>query len=452
MNGDSVKRLAAGLLGLAIAASLNTPADAAPASRPLPRDGETSGEITSATPLNYSDGSRSQLFSLQLAAGQAVALQLEGPLKGSLSVFHGDTLVARTDCDCEDVTRLSLRADKAGQYLVAVSGADARAYGPFQLRSSPIVAYDGKPLAAGQRITDWLRGEQQAYTLQVDKAALYTINMESDAFDAKLGLSGNGVELEDDDGGNRTNARLVAPLQPGTYTVSASAFEQADGAFYLDIASSDFPAGLVFEDGSSLPLDGTASGFLANEQTRSFVFSLPERRRVQFDASSKDVDTQLTLQGADLVLSDDDGGNGTDSRLSQVLDPGEYNVSVRSVNGRGGIFQLVTSTAPAPDGPTRPALSIGRESSGQLSPGLRNLYTLDIPRKGSYVISMSGGEGVDGMVTLMRDGQEVASQDDSDSSLDPMLEVELEAGHYVLMAHSFDPSARGSYRLLVRRK
>ncbi|WP_152984197.1 MULTISPECIES: ABC transporter substrate-binding protein [Stenotrophomonas] len=451
-----MKRLAAGLLTLAIATGLNATVHAAPAARPLASNGEVSGEITSAAALNYSDGSRSQLFSLQLAAGQAVSLKLDGPLKGSLAVFHRDLLVSRSgsgsSCDCGDSARLSLRADKAGQYLVAVSGADANAYGPFQLTATPIVAYDGQPLAAGKRIADWLVDSRHTYSLQVDKPGLYTLNLESDAFDTVLGLSGNGVELEDDDGGNSTNSRLVVPLQPGRYTVSAGGFSQSSGAFYLGVERTDLPEGLVFEDGHALPIDDMASGFINAGDTRSFVFSLPDRRRVQFDASSRDLDTLLTLQGADITLSDDDGGDGVNSRLSQVLDPGEYNVSVRSVNGRGGIFQLATSTAPAADGPTRPVLALGRETSGQLIPGSRSLYTLDIPRKGRYVITMTGSNGLDGMVTLMRDGQEVASQDDSETSLDPMLEVELEAGRYVLMAHSFDPSASGAYRLLVRRR
>lgn len=449
-----MKRLAAGLLTLAIAASLNSPVHAAPAARPLASNGETSGEITSATALNYSDGSRSQLFSLQLAAGQAVSLKLEGPLNGTLAVFHRDQLVNRTGsgCNCSGSSQLSVRADKAGQYLIAVSGADANAFGPFQLTATPIVAYDGKPLVAGKRIADWLVDSRQTYALQVDKPGLYTINLESDAFDTVLGLSGNGVELEDDDGGNNTNSRLVTPLQPGRYTLSAGGFSQNSGAFYLNVEQADLPEGLAFEDGHALPIDDMASGFINGGDTRSFVFSLPDRRRVQLDASSRDIDTFLTLQGADITLSDDDGGGGVNSRLSQVLDPGEYNVSVRSVNGRGGIFQLASSTAPAPDGPTRPVLTLGRETSGQLIPGSRSLYTLDIPRKGRYVISMTGSNGLDGMVTLMRDGQEVASQDDSDTSLDPQLEIELEAGHYVLMAHSFDPSAAGAYRLMVRRK
>ncbi|MCL7713883.1 ABC transporter substrate-binding protein [Stenotrophomonas mori] len=448
-----MKRLAAGLLTLAIATGLNTSAHAAPAARALATNGDVAGEITSATALNYNDGSRSQLFSLQLNAGQAVSLKLDGPLKGSLSVFHRGLLVGRAECGCDSSgTQLSIRADKGGEYLVAVSGSEASSYGPFQLNATPIVAYDGKPLTAGGRITDWLIDQRKTYTLQVDKPGLYTVNLESDAFDTVLELSGNGLELEDDDGGSRTNSRLLTPLQPGTYTLTARAFSQGTGAFYLGVEQTEFPDGVVFEDGSSLPLDGTVNSIIGTGETRSFVFSLPDRRRVQFDASSRDLDTFLTVQGADFTLTDDDGGSGLNSRLSQVLDPGEYNVSVRSMNNRGGLFQLVTSTAPAPDGPARPVLTIGREVTGQLVSGVRNLYTLEIPRKGQYVISMNGNNGLDGMITLMRDGHEVASQDDSPSSLDPLLEIELEAGRYVLMAHSYDSSATGSYRLLVRRK
>ncbi len=449
-----MKRLAAGLLSLAIAAAVHAPAHAAPAARPLAMNGETSGEITSSTPINHSDGTRSALFSLQLAAGQAVSLTLEGPLKGSLAVFTRDTLVSRTesDGDSEGSTTLSIRAEKAGQYTVAVSGADARAFGPFQLSVEPIVAYDGKPLVAGRRVTDWLRQESKEYTLEVDKAGLYTLTMDSSEIDSRLELSGNGINMEDDDGGNQLNARLVAPLQPGRYTITANAVNEASGAFYLGVERTDFPEGLVFEDGTALPPDGKASGFINADDTRSFTLNLPERRRVQLDASSRDLDTLLTLKGADIVLSDDDGGGNVNSRLTQVLEAGEYTVSVRSVNGRGGVFELSSATSAAAEGPSRQELKLSREVQGQLRPGNRDLYTLEIPRKGNYVITMVGANGLDGMLTLMRDGEEVAQQDDGDDSLDPTLEVELEAGRYVLLAHSFDSSATGSYRLLARRK
>ncbi|PZU28630.1 MAG: ABC transporter substrate-binding protein [Stenotrophomonas sp.] len=448
-----MKRLAAGLLSLAIAAAVHAPAHAAGPARPLAVDGDVSGEITSSSQINYSDGTRSQLFSLQMGAGQAVSLKLNGALKGSLAVFNRDVLVSRTDGSDEGNATLSMRADKAGQYLVAVSGADARAFGPFQLSAEPIVAYDGKPLTAGRRVTDWLSNGDKTFVLQVDKPGLYTINLESSEFDARLELSGNGLNLEDDDGGSNLNSRLVAPLQPGRYTLTAGGLGEASGAFYLGVEQSDFPEGLVFNDGTNLPLEGTVSGFIGADDTRSFVLNLPERRRVQLDASGKELDTMLTIQGGDITLSDDDGGGGVNSRISQVLDAGEYNVSVRSVNSRGGVFQLATSTAAAPDGPIRPELKIGREVQGQLRAGNRDMYTLEIPRKGKYVISMTAGSSsLDGMITLMRNGEEVAQQDDSESSLDPNLEIDLEAGRYIVFAHSFDPNATGSYRLLARRK
>ena len=448
-----MKRLTAGLLSLAIAAAVHTPAHAAGPARPLAVDGDVSGEITSSSQINYSDGTRSQLFSLQMGAGQAVSLKLNGALKGSLAVFNRDVLVSRTDGSDEGNATLSMRADKAGQYLVAVSGADARAFGPFQLSAEPIVAYDGKPLTAGRRVTDWLSNGDKTFVLQVDKPGLYTINLESSEFDARLELSGNGLNLEDDDGGSNLNSRLVAPLQPGRYTLTAGGLGEASGAFYLGVEQSDFPEGLVFNDGTNLPLEGTVSGFIGADDTRSFVLNLPERRRVQLDASGKELDTMLTIQGGDITLSDDDGGGGVNSRISQVLDAGEYNVSVRSVNSRGGVFQLATATAAAPDGPIRPELKIGREVQGQLRAGNRDMYTLEIPRKGKYVISMTAGSSsLDGMITLMRNGEEVAQQDDSESSLDPNLEIDLEAGRYIVFAHSFDPNATGSYRLLARRK
>lgn len=448
-----MKRFAAGLLSLAIAAAVHAPAHAAPTARALAMNGEASGEITSSTPINHSDGTRSQLFSLQLAAGQAVSLTLEGPLKGSLAVFNRDTLVSRAESKGEGNTTLSLRADKAGQYLVSVSGADARAFGPFQLSAEPIQAYDGKPLVAGRRITDWLRdGGSKEFVLEVDKPGLYTLTMDSTELDSRLELSGNGVNMEDDDGGNELNSRMVAPLQPGRYTLTANSVSNASGAFYIGVDRADFPEGLVFEDGTALPIDGSASGFINADDTRSFVFTLPERRRVQFDASSREIDAMLTLQGDDLILSDDDGGGGVNARLTQVLEAGEYNVSVRSVNSRGGIFQLTTSTMPAPDGPSRQTLTLGREVQGQLRAGNRDLYTLEIPRKGNYVITMIGANGLDGMLTLMRNGEEVSQQDDNGSSLDPVMEVELEPGRYVVLAHSFDSSATGSYRLQARRK
>ncbi|MGV8959010.1 MAG: ABC transporter substrate-binding protein [Stenotrophomonas sp.] len=449
-----MKQLAAGLLALAITATLNTATAAPPALRQIQTGAAVTGEITSATAINYSDGSRSQIFALPLTAGQAVSLQLEGPLNGAISVFDRDLLLTRAEANSRGTARTTVRAERAGRYLVAVSGADARAFGPFQLSAEAVVRHDGLPLNAGKRITDWLVRPQQSYVLNVDEPGLYTISMDSDEFDAQLQLTGGGLQLEDDDGGGRTNARLSTPLQPGRYTLEASAFSNGNGVFDLGVERTALPEGVVMEDGTELPFEGMANGFTdrGNGQ-RSFVFNLPERRRIQLDASSRELDTLLVLEGQGIAISDDDSGGGNNSRISTTLDAGQYTVTVSNQNRHGGLFQLAASTMPPADGSsTRPALKIGREQSGRLHPGLRDLYTLEIPRAGRYLIGMSSRSGLDGMVTLLRDGEEIASQDDSDQGLDPALELQLAAGQYVLMAHSLDPSGSGSYQLLVKRK
>ncbi len=132
------------------------------------------GEITSASGLNYADGSRHQLYAITLDAGQPVALRLEGALAGSLSVFSGDRLVAITSAGGreEGATRLAFRAADAGRYLVTVSGRGPRAYGPYTLQTEALVPYDGKPLVGEGEIIDWLTTARQDYTLRAERAGL----------------------------------------------------------------------------------------------------------------------------------------------------------------------------------------------------------------------------------------------------------------------------------------
>ena len=51
-------------------------------------------------------------------------------------------------------------------------------------------------------------------------------------------------------------------------------------------------------------------------------------------------------RAADLVALDDDGGRGTNSLITEVLDPGTYTVEATTFpTGRTGNFWLLVSTA-----------------------------------------------------------------------------------------------------------
>ncbi len=316
-----------------------------------------SGEITSSSPLNYNNGSHHRVYEISMQKDQAVALELTGALSGQLSVFDGRSLLARAidaaNGDGEESRRgtvgLAFRAPHDGNYLVAVSGESADAFGPFQLSTTRITPYDGDPLPVAGEITDWMLQDKQQYTLEVEKAGLYTISMDSDVLDSKLALSGKDLEAEDDDGGENLNARIRTYLQPGKYTVSATAVNGNTGEFKLRIASDATDPALAVRDGTALVPGQAVRGVVDSRGRRSFTLELSKVTGIQLDASSDDFDTVLSISGPGVRQEDDDGGAGTNSRLVLGLDPGRYTVTVASLADRQGTFELEATLLDASD-------------------------------------------------------------------------------------------------------
>ncbi|VXC13582.1 ABC transporter substrate-binding protein [Luteimonas sp. 9C] len=320
----------------------------------LALDDEVSGEITSSSGINYSDGSRYQRFSLSLTEGQAVSLSLEGPLSGALAVFDGDQLVARGDGPA-----LAFRAAKAGDYLVAVSGRGAEAFGPFRLGAKAIQAYDGKPLAGEGEVVDWLMGSAKDYTLQVERPGLYTITLASSAFDPVLRVRGPNVEAENDDSGGGTDSMLRLFLEPGSYTLNAAALaDDGRGDFNLAVRYAPLPGGMVTRDGTALVSGQTAVARVEGGAGRSFVLDVAQDAQVTIDARAEEFDTVLHVEGPAGTFEDDDGGSGTNSRLSNRLTAGRYTVRVEGLGGGSGMFEIEARVAgvepPAADAVTAP--------------------------------------------------------------------------------------------------
>ena len=310
-------------------------AQADPDTTVLALDGEVAGEITSSSGINYSDGSRYQRFSLPLSEGQAVSLTLDGPLTGLLAVFNGDQMIANGEGP-----GLAFRATTTGDYLIAVSGHGASAYGPFRLRAKAIDAYDGAPLAGEGEVMDWLTGRAQDYTLQVERAGLYTITLASSAFDPVLRVRGPGVEAENDDGGSGTDSRLRLYLEPGTYTMNVAALQgEGRGDFALAVRHAPLPGGLVTTDGTALVSGRTAVAHV-DGGGRRFVLDVPQDAQVTIDARSEDLDTVLHVDGPGGTFEDDDGGTGTNARVSTRLSAGRYAVRVEGLGGGTGMVDV----------------------------------------------------------------------------------------------------------------
>ena len=312
--------------------------------------GETvSGEITSSSSLNYNDGSRHQGYKVTMKSGEAVSLELGGSLSGQLAVFDGQNMIANAsssgmmDGDTSSSVNLAFRAPKDGTYLVAVNSASSDAFGPFKLKSAKVVPYDGKPLGADSEATDWLMGDKQEYKLKVDKAGLYAITLESSAFDSYLRLNGRNVELEDDDNGGNLNARIRTYLEPGEYTIGASSLNGNTGSFKLSVKLTPTENGLVTRDGTALTIGQTAQSMMDSRGRRTFVLTLDAPKQIQFDAIADGFDSVLHITGPGVDEENDDGGNGTNARLTLDLRAGRYIVAVTSLGSQQGVFELETT-------------------------------------------------------------------------------------------------------------
>lgn len=410
---------------------------------PLQPGNEARGEITSAAPLNHSDGTRSRLYTVEIGERELVRFDVSGPLRAQLSLFDSDELVARSDGSSP--ASLALRAPRSATYTLAVSSAEPEAFGPYTLRSQVVDGWDGNPLRSGAEILDWVDGRREL-PLRVDRRAMYTIDLRSSQFDALLRIAGNGLDVQDDDGGDGTDARLNVLLEPGTYTLTVSGWGgSARGLYELAVGSRPVPAGL--NQGGGIRADGsTLQGALQGTPLR-YRFTLRERQMVTADMRSSDFDALLVLRGEGVEHRDDDGGEGLDARLVQVLEPGDYTIEATSATGGSGLFTLTVTAAGVPEGTGGGTLVIGHPQEALLLPGAADRHAFSVVEAGEYVIDMASDDFDSWLELFDAAGSPLASDDDSGGALNARIRVGLEPGEYVLEASAI--GGNGRYRVSV---
>lgn len=410
---------------------------------PLQPGAQVRGEITSAAPLNHSDGSRSRLYVVEIGERELVSFDVSGPLRAQLSLFDGEQLVARSGD--RQSTSLALRAPRSAAYTLAVSGADAEAFGPYTLRSQVVDGWNGRTLRAGDEVLDWVDGSREL-PLQVDRQAMYTIDLRSEQFDALLRIGGNGVDSQDDDGGEGTDSRLSVLLDPGTYTLTVGGWGgNGQGLYRLAVQSRPVPAGL--NQGGSIRADGGELQGAFQGTPLSYRFSLRDRRLVTANMRSADFDSLLVLRGEGVEHHDDDGGDGLDARLAQVLEPGDYTIDAGAATSGSGLFTLSLSAAEVPEGTGGGTLSPGQEQAALLLPGATDRFAVTVTAEAEYEIAMRS-EDFDSWLELFdANGTSIASDDDGGGGLDARIRTRLAPGDYTIQASAI--GGDGGYRILI---
>ena len=420
-------------------------------------DGTVNGEITSASRLNFNDGSRSAAFDIRLAKDDMVGFAASGPLCATLTLLHENLVVAGpVQRSCGDIdapaVELVLRAPSASTYQIVVSGQSGQSFGPFQLAAKRITGFQGDTLKPGDSIEDWRVDQDRRFHLDIAEEGLYVINMRSAVLDSRLELTGSGVSATDDDGGEGLDSRMQTLLRPGRYQLLAGTTGgTGSGLYRLAIERRAISGDVDTAGGRALEPGGSPLTGMLTAGSLDYPLTITQRSRVNIDLTSSDFDALLDLTGPDTTLRDDDGGGGTDARIGTVLEPGSYTVRASSLDGSGtGLFTLNVTATPAAAGVGGGDLALGGSSTGDLPAGAKDRYRLVIPSDGRYVIEMTAS-GLDSYLQLLADGNEVASDDDSGGNNNARIVTDLKRGRYQIVASAFGGGS-GSYQISARRE
>ena len=214
--------------------------------------------------------------------------------------------------------------------------------------------------ARGQRYACW-------YEFTLAERRRVSISLRSGEADPYLYLrsgarrSGTSI-VSNDDGGPGRNSRIVQALDPGTYTIEATTFGQAEtGGFTLTLSSQaeQEEAPSASQCTQQLTGDGAVTGrwtagcdsiARAGRHARWYEFTLAGQRDVVIDLQSGGADSYLYLRsGAGerlgrAMASDDGGGQGYNSRIVRTLDAGTYTIEATTYGGgETGRFTLTLS-------------------------------------------------------------------------------------------------------------
>ena len=229
--------------------------------------------------------------------------------------------------------------------------------------------------ARGQRYACW-------YEFSLSERRRVSISLRSGDADPYLYLrsgtrrSGTSI-VSNDDGGPGQNSRIIQALDPGTYTIEATTFGQAEtGGFTLTLSSETEREASPSASRCTQQLtgDGAVTGrwaagcdsiARAGRHARWYEFTLAGRRDVVINLQSGGADSYLYLRsGAGerlgrAMASDDDGGQGYNSRIARTLDAGTYTIEATTYgSGETGGFTLTLGgtgeTATRPPEETEP--------------------------------------------------------------------------------------------------
>jgi opacity protein-like surface antigen len=348
-------------------------------------------------------------------------------------------------------------------------------------------------LRVGQTVTGSLaqndpalseRGRFKVYRFDARRGQRFIVTLKSTDFDAYLTVarSVGGVTDQlktDDDRGGGTDARLrfTAPEDGQYLLIAQSLAEEGVGGFNLQLETAPEP---TTGQAREIRVGQTVSGSLAETDAvldddsfyDTWTVSAGQGQRLLIELKADSFDTFLSvgkLEGGEFnaLQTDDDGGEGTNSRVRLTLDEGgEYIIRANSLGaGLTGTYTLSVTERPAAAAAATPRpITAGQDVAGSLEDtdaamddeSFYDYWTFQ-GRAGEKIRITMKSEDFDTFLAFGRlngaEFTEIASNDDGgDDGTNSQVEVTLpENGTYVIRTNSLSGGNTGAYTVRVDR-
>lgn len=260
------------------------------------------------------------------------------------------------------------------------------------LLAAPAFAQDagacGQPIALTQKlptalspdfaevtlVTRPVRSEPAYVEFEVTEPTELTLQTLGRGIDTVLALyAADGSLISwDDDGAGDLDAQIGTTLQPGTYCAQSRLLggEPTSDAMVIVLASPGLPPDPLAAENEAIAAtcadpnltpvlaEGIAggetqsvTGTIGSSGSQSYRVGVDAPVGLRIDAGSAEIDTFLTVRDASgaLLFENDDHAEmpGTDSRIAESFEPGEYCVTVAPYSEGSGSFTLEVSAESA---------------------------------------------------------------------------------------------------------
>ena len=279
---------------------------------------------------------------------------------------------------------------------------------------------------------------------------------------------GRLVEFDDDSGAG-TNSRETVILNRGRYYIEVSAFaDRSIGRYSVrmlatDVGPTDDHSNAIGSTATTIRLSSTGRGFAygnleTNRDTDVFKFRVTgtSRTTINVGQSNSSVDTFLRLYDANgrLIETDDDGGLGTNSRITRTLRTGTYYIRVSSyasrTSGRYSVSVVTTPSTPANDSDESIRFSgSGRAfDSDRTTNGIKR-YRMVPPATRSYRMQIQGHSLSSGTVEI-RDSRNRLVTRASFSPINNNIRFNATAGEEYSLVVRRSTGSDGTFSLIIQ--